>query len=119
MGDFRSFMTAKRLPAKALQPVVDPAGWSPEQLKDVSSWSYRISDRDADELAEGVAAVRRAGVPVVDVACDNFPLKKFADVLADVRRELMDGLGIVMMRNFPLDRFDREAAAIAYIGLGS
>ena len=31
----------------------------------------------------------------------------------------MDGRGIVMMQDFPLDRFDREGTAIAYIGLGA
>ena len=42
MSDFRSFTTAQRLPAEAMQPVVDPAGWSPEELLDVARWSYRI-----------------------------------------------------------------------------
>lgn len=119
MGDFRSFKTARRLPAEPVQPVVDPAGWSPEDLKDVASWSYRITDRDADELAQGIAAVRRNGVAIVDVSRKHFPLGSFGDVLTDVRRELMDGRGIVMMGGFPLDRFDREETAIAYIGLGS
>jgi len=119
MGDFRSFTTRARLPARPMEPVLDPAGWSPTDLAEVADWSYRISERDADELAEGVASVRRNGVAVVDVARENFPLKKFADVLADVKRELADGRGIVMMRDFPLKRFDREATAIAYVGLGS
>lgn len=119
MGDFRSFKTAKRLPAVAMQRVVDPADWSPASLKDVASWSYRLSELDADELADGVAAARRASVAVVDVSRESFPLQSLGEVLADVRRELMDGRGIVMMQNFPLDRFDREETAIAYIGLGS
>ena len=119
MGDFRTFRTSKRLPSEPMQPVVDPAGWSPESLKDVASWSYEISEQDADELVEGIAAVRRSGTAVVDVGRENFPLKSFAEVLADVKRELTDGRGIVMMRNFPLDRLDREQTAIAYIGLGS
>jgi hypothetical protein len=119
MGDFRSFKTARRLPATPMEPVADPAGWSPERLKDVSRWSYKISDRDADELADGIASVRRSGVAVVDVSRESFPLKHFGDVLLDVRRELMDGLGIVMMQNFPLDHLDREGTAIAYIGLGA
>jgi hypothetical protein len=119
MGGFRSFKTARREPAAPLQPVVDPADWKPEALKDVANWSYRISERDADELADGIAAVRRQGVPMVDVMREHFPLKSFGDVLLDVRRELMDGRGIVMMNSFPLDRFNREEAAIAYIGLGS
>src|ERR1700688_43637 len=119
MGDFRSFQSSKRGTAKPMEPVVDPAGWSPEHLADVADWSYRSSEREADELAAGIAAVRRDGVPIVEVARESFPLGRFADVLADVRRELMDGRGIVMLQNFPVDRFDREATAIAYIGLGA
>jgi Taurine catabolism dioxygenase TauD, TfdA family len=119
MGDFRSFKTATRRPAEPMQPVADPAAWSPDTLKDVSSWSYKITERDADELADGIAAARRKGVAVVDVSRESFPLKAFGEVLLDVRRELMDGRGIVMMQDFPLDRFDREETAIAYIGLGS
>src|SRR5262245_62718902 len=96
MGDFRSFKTAMRRPAAPMQPVIDPADWSPESLTDVANWSYRISDRDAEELAAGVAAVRRAGVAIVDLKRESFPLKAFGDVLSDVRRELLDGRCIVM-----------------------
>jgi Taurine catabolism dioxygenase TauD, TfdA family len=119
MGDFRSFKTLRRLPAEPMRPVVDPADWSPASLKDVARWSYQLTDRDADELANGIKAVRRAGVPIVDIKRESFPLESFGDVLVDVRRELMDGRGIVMMQNFPLDRFDREETAIAFVGLGS
>src|SRR5256885_16254121 len=75
MGDFRSFTTRARLPAHPMQPVLDPAGWSPADLAQLADWSYRISERDADELADGVTSVRRNGVPVVDVARENFPLE--------------------------------------------
>src|SRR5207245_2809654 len=57
-------------------------------------------------------------VAIVDIKRESFPLTAFGDVLTDVRRELLDGRGIVMMQNFPLDRFDREETAIAYVGLG-
>jgi hypothetical protein len=119
MGDFRSFKTASRAPAKPMQPVVDPAGWTAEELRDVGSWSYSITEQDIGELEAGVDAVRRQGVAIVEVERDNFPLGKFADTLADIRRELIDGRGIVMMQNFPVERLDREATAIAYLGLGS
>jgi hypothetical protein len=119
MGDFRSFQSSERGEARPMEPVVDPAGWSADELRDVARWSYRVDERQADELAAAVAAVRRDGVPIVEVARENFPLGGFADVLADVRRELMDGRGIVMLQNFPIERFDREETAIAYIGLGA
>ena len=119
MADFRSFQRSKRVPATAMEPVVDPAGWTAENLGSVDDLSYVLTDRDADELAAGVTAFRRHGVPIEDVDRDNFPLHDFADVLADVRRELIDGRGLVMLRNFPIDRFNREEQAIAYLGLGA
>ncbi len=119
MADFRSFKRSKRVPAKPMEPVIDPAGWTPETLGGVDEFSYVITNRDADELTAGIAAFRRHGVSIEGVNRDNFPLKDFADVLADVRCELIDGRGIVMFRNFPVERLDREERAIAYFGLGS
>ncbi len=119
MGDFRSFKTARREAAAPMKPLVDPAGWTAASLKDVASWSYQITDADAEELSAAVATARRSSTAMVDIGKPDFPLRAFGEVLADVRRELMDGRGIVMMQNFPLDRFDREDTAIAYIGLGA
>jgi hypothetical protein len=118
-GEFRTFQKAKRKPAAPMQPVIDPADWGPGELGDVASWAYRFTKADIDELADAVAAVRRNKVAVEDVRRDNFPLTGLAKVMADVRRELLDGRGMVMMQNFPIDRFDREERAIAYLGLGA
>lgn len=119
MTDFRSFRNARRIPAKPMEPVVDPAAWTGETLGGVDDFAYRISERDAAELIAGIAAFRRHGVPIEQVGRDNFPLHGFADVLADVRRELIDGRGIVMLRGFPVARLAREEQAIAYLGLGA
>ena len=120
MGDFRSFKTARRLPAEA-----DGAGRRSGRLV-----ARRAQGRVELELQHHRARCGRScgrhrgraprkAFAIVDVRRENFPLQHFGEVLADVRRELMDGRGIVMMQNFPLDRFDREDTAIAYIGLGS
>lgn len=119
MGDFRSFKTAQRQPARAMEPVIDPAGWTPENLGDTDDWSYMISDRDVAEMRDAIALVHRNGVAIADVNSASFPLQGFADVLRDVKRELDDGRGLVMMRGFPIEEMSREDAAIAYIGLGA
>ena len=120
MGDFRSFKTARREPAAPMKPVVDPAGWTAGRAQ--GRFELELPDQRHATPASWRRRSRRcaaSGVPMVDVRKEDFPLRAFADVLADVRRELMDGRGIVMMQDFPLDRFDREDTAIAYIGLGA
>ena len=119
MTGFRTFHEMKRVPAVPMQPVVDPADWNAIELADVSTWSYMLSDSDRSELKDAVASFRRSGKKIEDVDSDNFHLDGLAEVLVDVRRELLDGRGIVMMRNFPVDELDREGCAIGYLGLGS
>jgi Taurine catabolism dioxygenase TauD, TfdA family len=119
MAKLRTSERLQRLPAAAMQRVVDPADWSAADLSDVASWSYRFTDADADELAEGVRNFRTKGLPIESVARENFVLSNFAQTLAEVRRDLTDGRGIVMLKGFPLERFDREDTIVAYLGLGA
>ena len=119
MSDFRSFPTARRAPAIAGQPLIDPAGWDPAALANVSDWAYRITEEDAAEIVNAVDTFRRTGAEIIEVGRDNFPLPRLGAVLADVRRELIEGRGMVMIRNFPVDRLDRAGVATAYLGLGA
>jgi len=119
MSNFRTFPSARREPARPMQPVIDPAGWEPESLADVGSWSYRLTADDVAELVDATAQVRRAGLAPEQVTRANFPLRRFAEVLRDVRRELMDGRGVVMLQGFPTTALDRLGQVTAYLGLGA
>ena len=119
MKSFRSYDDVTRVPARSLQPVVDPAGWSPDDLNDVESWSYHISEADSEELICATRWIQRNAIALEDVSCENFRLEALAGILRDVRRELLDGRGIVMLQDFPTQRLDQQGQAIAYLGLGA
>lgn len=119
MSDFRSYHLKTRIPAVPMQPIVDPADWTAESLGPVDNWAYRMTEEDKDELLAAVAHFRNLGLPLPQVDPTSFPLPKLEDVLDDIRRELIDGRGMVMVRNFPIDRLDPEGIALAYMGFGS
>ena len=119
MADFRTYHPKRRLPAVPMQPVVDPAEWATDSLGPVADWAYRITAQDQDELIAAVAHFRKLDLPLPDVAKHNFPLPRLKNVLADIRAELIDGRGIVMVQNFPIEALDRAGVALAYMGLGS
>src|SRR2546423_15292068 len=119
MGDFRSFRSARHAPAQALEPIIDGTAWSPESLRELEHWSYRLSAQACAELVGAAEAARRDGTALEEVSRENFRLGAFGIVLSDVRRELLAGRGIVMLRGFPTERLDRRGQAIAYLGLGA
>lgn len=117
MPAFCTYKSAKRLPAKAFEPVTDPAGWDPDELRDVDRWSYYLTPQDNQEILDAVAMVRRKGIPVEQVSKKNFKLEKLANLLEDVRMELRNGRGVVRLRDFPLDHMTKEESFIGYLGL--
>ena len=119
MSDFRTCHLRTRVPAIPMRPVVDPAEWTAESLGPIEDWSYRITAQDQDELLAAVDHFRKLALPLPEVDRTNFPLPRLKGVLADIRRELMGGRGIVMVHDFPVDRLDREGVALAYLGFGS
>jgi hypothetical protein len=102
-----------------MSKVVDPAGWDAAELEEVDNWSYKFDERDIQELSAAVARVRSTGVPLADITPNNFPLTRLGATLFDVRRELIDGRGIVMLRGFPIDSFDRFEQVAGLLGIGS
>ena len=119
MGDFRTVTSPPRQPATALEPVVDPAGWSLEDLRDIDNWSYRLSEADIDELTGAIASVKQGAIALTAIERADFPLRGLGGILDDAHREIRDGRGIVLLRGFPVDRLSREETAIGFLGLGT
>jgi hypothetical protein len=120
MTNFRTFQPTTRVPARPMNPVIDPAGWFADSLGDVENWSYHFTDADSAALIDATNQIRRQGMTAVDVKRHNFDIKgSFAEVLRDVREELRNGRGLVMLRNFPVQQLDSEGRAIAYLGMGT
>jgi len=119
MSNFRTFDTASREPATPMRKVIDPAGWEPDALRNVGEWSYRLSSDDVAEIMDATARVRADDVALEDVDTSNFRLNGFAAVMSDIRSELSEGRGIVMIQGFPVEQLDKWERAAAYLGVGS
>lgn len=111
-------MTPQRQPAVPLQPVIDPAGWRAADVKTASI--FPLDSAHLDELDASLRAVERAGLPIETITRASFALgPRLTALMDEVRVTLMDGLGFVLIRNFPVERYSRWQATAAYWGLGA
>lgn len=115
---FGTYRTAKRAPGRLGEPITDPAGWEPEDITRATDWAYELTADDKREIAAAVAAVQRRRLPIVAMTAADFPLPRFSAMIAEMRRELLDGRGFVYVRGLPVDSMSQEQAAIAYFGIG-
>lgn len=108
-----------RKPAVAMQPVVDPAGWTPAEFREAEPWVLRFSDADVADILAAVERVDRADTDLTRIARQDFELPVAGKILARVNHELTDGVGIVQVRGLPVVQMGRRRAAIAFLGIGT
>lgn len=116
---FGTFHDSIRVPGRPLEPVVDPAGWEPEDLAQNDDWVYRLTSADLDDLNAAVDEVERRGIDIVDLVREDFPLPHLGTALRNVRLELLEGRGLAVLRGLPVAEMSRDRAALAYFGIGT
>lgn len=99
-----------------LEPLEPGCAWRADELGD----SY-VRGFTAEEIEELDAALHHAEAhtsDVLEVTRDHFPLPTLAPVLADIRRDLIDGRGVALLRGVPVERYSKDRASTIYWGIG-
>ena len=79
------------------QPITGPVAWIGADLARTMDWIWPITAPAAGELDAALAAVKRRGLAWPDIRREDFPIPAFARTLAEIRRELEDGRGVVLL----------------------
>lgn len=122
MNAIRGAADGRRGAALPGQPVIDPSEWRGSELAARDGWFLRFDDGEIRDLIE-MCRSARATVgdrpdKLIDIPPDAFDLGRFSEKLDHIRRELKDGLGVVMLRGLPVDEMELIDVAIAYWAIG-
>ncbi len=100
-------------------PISGPQAWYGRDMRSRTDWVVPFTPEDLAELDAAVRAHRAGGKALGEITPTNFKLPGLAAKLAQVSDELLNGRGFLVLRGFQVDVTDIEAAAIAYLGVGS
>jgi len=103
----------------SLPRAAGPSVWYGRDLVDRDDWIYRLSNDDIAELDGAVDAVLRRGLPMSAVTRAEFSVPRLARTLDALQHDVVNGRGFVLLRGLPVTQWSREAAALAYWGIGS
>lgn len=109
---------AAHVPAEPMKPVIEPAGWSGEELRRSDDWRFELTAAEIAELDAAVAGVKARGLDIKDITLADFPLPALDRKLAALKDQLLNGKGVGVLRGVPVGRYDIAEAAAACWGLG-
>jgi hypothetical protein len=112
-------MADQVLVSDALEPVVDPAGWTRDDLERGSDWIFELTPAHVAEIDDAVAGIEAGGLDIMDIRRGDMPLATLGPALDGVREELVNGRGLAVIRGVPVERYTRLQSAIAFWGIGT
>jgi hypothetical protein len=84
-----------------------------------AEWSYRLSPAQVAEIENALRSVRARGLDIADITRDDFPLPTLGPVLDQLRAEVVDGRGFVLLRGMPVENRPVAESATPYWGVGT
>jgi len=108
-----------KVPAEQRKVVIDPSGWSGEELLISDSWIHEMSSEEVMDVEEAIHRFELSGSDIINISKRNFSLPVFGETLSNIRKQLLSGLGITLIRGFPTRKYNRRQLAIAFFGMGT
>jgi len=99
-------------------PIHHPSAWRPSDfLGGKEDLVLALEPAHLVEIEDALRAVRARGLAMEAIAKDDFPLPRTAALLGQVHATLEDGPGLVVLRGFPVERFEQADIEKIYWGV--
>jgi hypothetical protein len=97
-----------------------PSAWRGEEMAaNPDRWLVHLGSDDIAELEEAARSFLAQSKDIGGITKDKFPLPRFGNHLAELRRTLIHGIGFEVMRGLPVANYSQELAATIFCGVGA
>jgi hypothetical protein len=97
----------------------DPAAWRARDMRQRPDWQLTLTAGHRAEIVSAVARSVRERRPIEALGDEPLALSTLGPILAGLRREVVEGRGVALIRGMPLEDLDREGIVRAWLGVGS
>ena len=99
------------------ETITTPDAWVGPQIQSDDRWLYHLSEDEIAELDSALQTVKAAGLEI-PFSADAFPIPNFKARLDELISRVTDGLGVILIRGMPRERYTNDDCGLIYWGLG-
>jgi hypothetical protein len=100
-----------------IRPIGGACVWHGSDMGHSARWQRQLSPAQLAEIDRAVAAARARGVRWEDMEAADFPLPSFVPLAAEIRAELEEGCGLLLLRGLDPGRYSPDDLKLLYAGL--
>src|SRR6266853_3340534 len=100
-----------------IRPVTGACVWHGHEMAGSQRWQRHLSPAQLAEIDRALAAAQARGVGWAAMTAEDFPLPSFMPLAAEIRAELEDGCGLLLLRGIAPGRYSLDELKLLYAGL--
>lgn len=100
-------------------PVEGPCAWLGQDIAHSQRWICHLQPEHIGEIEAALAMVENRGIDWNEITAVDFPLAGLTDLIGQIRNELENGCGLMILRGLPVCRYNEDQLRTLYFGLGS
>src|SRR5438045_8867842 len=102
---------------REIQPVSGRCGWRGREMASSPRWRRRLGDAQLAEIDVAVRQARARGLGWQTMTAGDFPLPSFSALAEEIRAELEDGSGIVLLQGLDPSPYSLGALSLLYAAI--
>ena len=102
-----------------IRPIDHPSAWKGSDFMSPDDFAFDLEPRHLDAFARVVERAKKADVGLQELTSEHVAMPEIEDDLYDIRREIMDGRSLVLLRGFPVDTMSQDEIGIIYWAIGT
>ena len=92
--------------------------WLVKDLETNKDWLFTLDEKDQDEIAEATKFALKSGKNLFEITNKDFPIHDLLIKIKKILHQLDSGLGFVLLRNLPVEKFNDEEVKFMLWGIG-
>lgn len=90
--------------------------WLAAEIERSSRWQRALSAEERQGLLKGLAAFEKTGTPLWQSTGEDFPFHGITSLIEEIRHEIHQGFGFILLRDFPIERLKTSQIEALYWG---
>ena len=121
MNEMREMTKPAEAPVTTLHeaPIANPSAWRVADFASPDDYTIELTAAQLGDIWQAVARIKAAGLGLDDLQREHFQVPALRPVIEDIRRQIADGRGFVVVRRLPVEDYSKDEIGLIFWGIGT
>ena len=100
-------------------PIDHPSAWKVTDFKTPADYTIELSATQLQDIERAMGQMKAAGLGLDDLQREHFEVPSLRPVIDEIRREIEDGRGFVVVRRLPVEDYSKDEIGMIFWGIGT